>query len=78
MPKTESKILTLKRLNPTRCSSRNDAFFALKFNFYDIIRTVTEIILTSNNKSEKNNAINLKKKMERFEMVFQIVMQREL
>jgi hypothetical protein len=66
--------VTLKRLCPTRWSSRYDCLVAIRFRFVDILKTLTRIILTSNKKDEIATAVALKKQMERFDFVFIVVM----
>lgn len=68
-----SKI-TLKRLNPTRWSSRNDSMDEVRFNFKDILKALIDIILKSKNSEEKSEAIGLKKKIENFEFLFLIIL----
>lgn len=74
---TNAKI-TLKKLTPTRWSSRHDALEALRFRYVDILKTLAKIILTSTNKAEVNEAMSLRKKLEKFETVFLIVFQNKI
>lgn len=71
---SKNSLLKLKRLCPTRWSSRNDSLQAVAFRFCDILKTLSKIILTSNSKTERNEAIHLRKEMENFEFVLQVVL----
>ncbi|XP_023247158.1 uncharacterized protein LOC106642184 [Copidosoma floridanum] len=65
----ESEI-TLKKLNPTRWSSRVNTISAVKLRFFDIIKALSEIALKSRDKDERNDANSIKTKMLDFEFVF--------
>lgn len=76
-PEVGSNV-TLKRLCPTRWSSRNDSLTALRFRYKDIMKALTKIILLSKNKDECNEAAALKKMLGSFEFVVQIVVQKKI
>ncbi|CAH0556719.1 unnamed protein product [Brassicogethes aeneus] len=63
-----------RRLCPTRWSSRNDSLQAVAFRYCDILKALSKIILISNSKTERNEAIYIRKEMENFEFVLQVVM----
>lgn len=67
----ESKIQkkTLKKVCPTRWEARHDSVFALKERYFDIIKALTHILLTSHKSDEKNLGGSLKKKLESAEFV---------
>lgn len=65
----ESEI-TLKKLNPTRWSSRVNSITAVKLRFFDIIKALSEITLKSSSKDERSEAEIIKSKMLNFEFVF--------
>ncbi|XP_072943498.1 zinc finger MYM-type protein 1-like [Epargyreus clarus] len=65
----ESEI-TLKKLNPTRWSSRINSITAVKLRFFDIIKALSEITLKSSSKDERSEAEVIKSKMLNFEFVF--------
>lgn len=66
--------LKLKRLCPTRWSSRNDSLQAVRFRYSDILKALSKIILISNSTTERNEASYLRQVMENFEFVFQVIM----
>ncbi|KAF2898046.1 hypothetical protein ILUMI_08129, partial [Ignelater luminosus] len=76
--KRKAGSLQLKRLCPTRWSSRNDSLLAIRFSYADILQALAKIILTSNNASERTDASNLKKDLESFEFVFQVVLHTKI
>lgn len=59
----------LKKVCNTRWEARHTAVYALKVNYIQVLKSLTNIILTSNKNDEKNTAVSLKKKMESFEFV---------
>lgn len=65
--------ITLKKLCPTRWSSRNDSLKALQSNYFNILQSLTEIILKSKNLEERTEAQGLKMKLENFEFIVLIV-----
>jgi hypothetical protein len=56
----------LKRLCPTRWSSRKDALNAIRYRFTDVLEVLTIIILQTTKSEEKAEAIYLRKKTRRF------------
>lgn len=65
--KIRAKVL--KKVCPTRWEARHDAVFALKTRFVDVLKVLTQIILTSSKTNEKNLAMGLKKQIENREFV---------
>lgn len=68
-------ILTLKRLCPTRWSSRLDALFSVKTNFIGILKCLTNIVLISKKSNEKVKALALKNKIECFDFILMLEFQ---
>ncbi|XP_065650463.1 uncharacterized protein LOC136078618 [Hydra vulgaris] len=62
--------VTLKKLNPTRWSSRINSLLAIKLRFLDIVKTLTEISLKYSKKVEQTEALKLRDKISNFEFVF--------
>ncbi|RVE48177.1 hypothetical protein evm_007131 [Chilo suppressalis] len=60
---------TLKKLNPTRWSSRVNTISKIKLRYFDIIKALSEIDLKSPNKDELSEAESIKTKMLNFEFV---------
>uniref|UniRef100_A0A8C5QMR9 Zinc finger MYM-type protein 1 n=2 Tax=Leptobrachium leishanense TaxID=445787 RepID=A0A8C5QMR9_9ANUR len=75
---TSESSVTLKRLCPTRWSSRHDSLLALRFRFVDIMQALSKLILLSSKPKERDDAANLKKKMESFEFVLLVVLQTKI
>jgi hypothetical protein len=69
---------TLKWLCPTRWSSRHDALFAVYFKYTDIIKASSRIILKNKSKDERNEAHALKKYMETFEFILNVIIQNKI
>ncbi|XP_044134789.1 zinc finger MYM-type protein 1-like [Bufo gargarizans] len=65
---TESSI-TLKKLCPTRWSSRHDSLLALRFRFVDIMQALTKINLISSKPKERDDAARLRNKLGSFQFV---------
>jgi hypothetical protein len=65
--------LKLKKLCPTRWSSRVDAVRAVKNRYVDILKVLTRICLESKNAKERGDAMNLRKQVEKFEFVIFLV-----
>ena len=63
---------TLKALNPTRWSGQQDAVYALKERFSDVIKLIY-IILFSTKQKEKNKVMTIKKRIENFCFVIMLV-----
>jgi len=61
--------IVLKKVCTTRWESRHNAVFALKYRYKDVLKSLTNIMLTSDKKEEMNRAKGLKKKLESFEFV---------
>uniref|UniRef100_A0A8D0GJ48 TTF-type domain-containing protein n=1 Tax=Sphenodon punctatus TaxID=8508 RepID=A0A8D0GJ48_SPHPU len=74
---SESNI-TLKRLCPTKWSSRYDCLEALRYHFTDILKVLSKIILLSKKKDEILEATALKSQMEQFQFVFLVVLLTEI
>ncbi|XP_044133947.1 zinc finger MYM-type protein 1-like [Bufo gargarizans] len=74
---TESSV-TLKRLCPTRWSSRYDSLLALRFRFVDVLKALSKLILTSTKSKEREEARVLRNKIESFEFVFLLVLQSKV
>ncbi|XP_075696700.1 zinc finger MYM-type protein 1-like [Rhinoderma darwinii] len=76
---SETANITLKRLCPTRWSSRNDSITALRYRYTDILKALTKIILKSDkNSSDINDASSLKKNISSFEFVMMVVLQSRI
>lgn len=69
----ESQI-TLKKLYPTRWAGRLASLTAVKERFFDMLKVLQKIILESNKKDEKSEAIRIKKCMEKFEFLVMTIM----
>ncbi|KAL4153274.1 hypothetical protein QTP88_001107 [Uroleucon formosanum] len=65
----EIRAKVLKKVCPTRWEARHDAVFALKTRFVDVLKVLTQIVLTSSKTNEKNLAVGLKKQIENREFV---------
>ncbi|XP_065062428.1 uncharacterized protein LOC135689204 [Rhopilema esculentum] len=65
--------LTLKKLCTTRWSSRIDALRAVRDKYPQIMRLLMRLILTANNKNERDNAKSLKKKIDTLEFIIFLV-----
>ncbi|XP_039310402.1 zinc finger MYM-type protein 1-like [Solenopsis invicta] len=74
----ENKKHSLKRLCPTRWSSRYDTLHSLRFHYAEILRALTKISLTSKKTMEQNEAQELKKKLEKFETVILVVLESKI
>jgi len=60
--------------NLLRWKSRHNTVFALKYRYKDVLKSLTNIMLTSDKKKEMNRAEGLKKKLESFEFVLILIM----
>lgn len=69
---------TLKRLCPTRWSSRHDCLLAVKYNFISVLCCLTNIILVSKKSKEIVEATGLKKHMSCFKFVLMLVFQSKV
>ena len=70
--------VTLKRLCPTRWSSRYESLTALRYGYVDVMKTLTKIALTTDKKDERGEASGLKKNMEKFSFIFLVVLQTKV
>lgn len=70
--------VTIKRLCPTRWSSRYDAVSALRYRYSDVLKALTDIALTSNKKDEVNEALSLKRAIEKFSFICIVVLQTKI
>lgn len=68
---------TLKRLSPTRWSSRHDSLAALRFRYVNILKGLTKIILLTKSSEEKTQASSMRSQLESFEFVFLTIFQCE-
>ncbi|KAK0139198.1 Zinc finger MYM-type protein 1 [Merluccius polli] len=73
-----SRNITLKRLCPTRWSSRHDALVALRHRYGDIIRALIKISLTSDKRDERDEASALKNVISRFSFIFLVNVQTKI
>jgi len=64
---TRNKVL--KKVCNTRWEARHTTVYALKVNYIQVLKSLTNIILTSSKCDEKNTAVSLKKKIESFEFI---------
>lgn len=63
----------LKKVCNTRWEARHTAVYALKVNYIQVLKSLTNITLTSSKSDEKNTAVSLKKKMESFEFIILMI-----
>jgi len=70
--------VTLKRLCPTRWSSRYESLTAIRYRYVDVMKALTKIALTSDKKDECGEAAGLKKTMEKFSFIFLVVLQTKV
>jgi len=75
MLKKESSDISrsLKRLCPTRWSSRIDCLISLNHMYPDVMKVLNNITLTGRNRDEQNDASTLKKYFERYETIILIL-----
>lgn len=66
----------LKRLYPTRWSSRHQSRISIRFKYKNIL--LSKIILTAKNSNERDEAMSLKKEMETFEFVLLVVLHSKI
>ena len=74
----ESGGKTLKRLCPTRWSSREEAVVALRYRYTAILKVLNQIILTSDKKDEVNEAMGLQKAIEKFTFIFLVIIENKI
>lgn len=65
---------SLKRLCPTRWSSRVDCLISLNHMYPDVMKVLNNIMLTGRNKDEQNDASTLKKYFESYETIILILL----
>lgn len=70
--------VTLKRLCPTRWSSRFDSISAIRHRYVDVMRALTKISLTSDKRDERTEAAGLMKLMENFSFIVLLVVQTKV
>ncbi|XP_066950851.1 uncharacterized protein [Macrobrachium rosenbergii] len=70
--------VTLKRLCPTRWSSRHDSLVALRFRYSDVVKVLSKISPLSDSHNERDAAGGLLKKIEIFEFIILVVVQTKL
>ncbi|XP_077974734.1 zinc finger MYM-type protein 1-like [Styela clava] len=68
------KDKTLKRLNPTRWSSRFSSLTALHYRYADIMKALNLIILRSKKTEELSEAVSLGNKLQNFDFIIMIVL----
>lgn len=73
-----SSSRTLKKLCPTRWSSRSDSLKALRYSYTDVMKALSNIILLSEKPQERAEAMGLKKQLENFSFIFQVVIQTQI
>lgn len=74
LEKERTCSITLKRLCPTRWSSRNQALIALRSRFADVMKLLAVLSLSGKNSDEKCEAASLQKYFERFSSVVIVVL----
>lgn len=73
-PTSEKVKITLKRVCPTRWSSRNDALFAVKTNYLIVMKTLCHVNLVSKKKDERDECQGIIKMLENFEFILLVSM----
>lgn len=71
---TGESTVTLKKLNPSRWAGRAQSLLGMKINYFNTLKLLTTINLTSRKKEEKDESLRLRKSIEHFEFVFLLVM----
>nr|CAI5866546.1 unnamed protein product [Callosobruchus analis] len=66
---SEKYLITLKKVCPTRWSSRNDALLAVKKNFLLIMKTLYQLNLISNKKDEREECKGIINILESFDFL---------
>lgn len=66
---SEKYLITLKKVCPTRWSSRNDALLAVKKNFLLIMKTLYQLNLISNKQNEREECKSIIKILESFDFL---------
>jgi len=67
--------LVIKKLNPKRWAGRYDAVFAFKVRFVEIQKALTKVILRSSKVDEQNEAEGIKKQIENYNFICNLVFQ---
>lgn len=73
-----SSSLSLKRLCPTRWSSRIDSLKALRYSYVEVMKALSKIILLSKKPDARTEAAGLRKQLESFSFVFQVVLHTKI
>jgi hypothetical protein len=71
---TDIPSRTLKRLCPTRWSSRDEVLSNIRFKFCEVVKALAEVILKSKNPLERAEANGLKNKLANFNFIVLLVM----
>nr|CAI5818433.1 unnamed protein product [Callosobruchus analis] len=66
---SEKYLITLKKVSPTRWSSRNDALLAVKKNFLLIMKPLYQLNLISNKKDEREECKSIVNILESFDFL---------
>lgn len=67
--------LTLKKLCPTRWSSRADSIISLKTNYLAVVKCLSNLSVVLKKKSDREEAKALQKKIENLEFIFLLTFQ---
>lgn len=69
------KNLTLKKLCPTRWSSRNNCLIALKNDFKSVMKCLTEIILHDAKKKVRDEALSIRNHLDNFQFILSLTLE---
>lgn len=69
---------TIKRVCPTRWSSRNQALDALRLRYFDVMKVLTFLSLSSKSADERSKAMSLRRYFEKFTTVILIIVQSKV
>lgn len=69
------KTLTLKKLCPTRWSSRNDCLIALKNDFKSVMKCLTEIVLHDAKKKVRDEALAIRNQLDNFQFILSLTLE---
>jgi hypothetical protein len=69
--------VTLKGLCPPRWSSRYESLATQRYRYVDVMKALTNIVLLSDKKDERDDAA-LKKKTEKCSLIFFVVLQTKV
>lgn len=72
------KNLTLKKLCPTRWSSRNNSLLALKNDFKSVMKCLTEIILHSTKKTVREEALAIRNHLDNFDFILLLTLESKV